>query len=207
MEFGLPRCSTMAASCTGKVSQSFVTRPNTRAHHITVSGGGGYRRSPLRSPAVEPARRSRTFSAHLAIASRAAPHTQVLVEYTDPAGPACKVFQLTFKLHVLGTTRRITSEHGRRNMIFEYAKSVRDVHNFMHTTRILSLQVGTGAEPQSGFCYLSLPHFEGRTHTAGKHPAPGSSGSDVYVMYEGLHVAHPRTGSRPSTRVSQRRSR
>ena len=33
----------------------------------------------------------------------------------------------------------------------------------LHTTRILSLQVGTGAEPQSGFCYLSLPHFEGRT--------------------------------------------
>ena len=80
----------------------------------------------------------------------------------------------------------------------------------LHTTRILSLQVGTGAEPQSGFCYLSLPHFEGRTHTAGKHPAPGSSGSyetPHYVMYEGLHAAHPRTGSRPSTRVSQRRSR
>lgn len=77
----------------------------------------------------------------------------------------------------------------------------------LHTTRILSLQVGTGAEPQSGFCYLSLPHFEGRTHTAGKHPAPGSSGRAAYVMYEGLHAAHPRTGSRPSTRVSQRRSR
>lgn len=117
-------------------------------------------------------------------------------------GPACKVFQLTTSCtSYYETYHESTAGHNMRT------RRVRDVHNFMHTTRILSLQVGTGAEPQSGFCCVSLSHFEGRTHTAGKHPAPGSSGCVVYVMYEGLHVAHPRTRSRPSTRVSQRRSR